>query len=134
MLRNYTCWNCFRNQGGGWRRAVKGVNSSMINFIHCKNLCKHYNVPPPSTTIKWKNKFYLFIFITYESNNKFLNLKRQEWLEQSSAFLWNASIINACLVFQSLLMQSQVTMTLVVLNAEESYSILFYWAGWRKNF
>jgi hypothetical protein len=24
----------------------------MIDLIHCKNLCKCYNVPPPSTTIK----------------------------------------------------------------------------------
>jgi hypothetical protein len=23
----------------------------MIYLIHCKNLCKYYNVPPPSTTI-----------------------------------------------------------------------------------
>jgi hypothetical protein len=35
-----------------WKRAVEGVNSSMIYLIHCKNLCKCYNVPPPSRTIK----------------------------------------------------------------------------------
>jgi hypothetical protein len=39
---------------GGWQTAVEGVNSSMIYFIHCKNLCKCYNVPTPSTTIKKK--------------------------------------------------------------------------------
>jgi hypothetical protein len=37
---------------GGCGRAVVGANS---NLIHCENLCKCYNVPPPSTTIK--NKF-----------------------------------------------------------------------------
>jgi hypothetical protein len=35
---------------------VKGVNSSMIYLIHCKNLCKCYNVPPSSTKIL-KNTF-----------------------------------------------------------------------------
>jgi hypothetical protein len=29
----------------------------MIELIHCKNPCKCHNVPPPSTTIKKKNKF-----------------------------------------------------------------------------
>jgi hypothetical protein len=33
------------------KRAVEGVNSSMIYLIHYKNLCKCYNVPPSSTTI-----------------------------------------------------------------------------------
>jgi hypothetical protein len=28
----------------------------MIYLIHCKNLCKCYNVPPPSTTEKKKKK------------------------------------------------------------------------------
>jgi hypothetical protein len=27
------------------------------NLIHCKNLCKCHNVPPPITTIKEKNVF-----------------------------------------------------------------------------
>jgi hypothetical protein len=40
--------------GGKRRRAAEGVNSSMIYLLHCKNLCKCYNVPPPSTTIKNK--------------------------------------------------------------------------------
>jgi hypothetical protein len=35
---------------GGERRAVEGVNSSMIYLI-CKNFCKCHNVPLPSTTI-----------------------------------------------------------------------------------
>jgi hypothetical protein len=33
-------------------RAVEGTNSSMTYLMHCKKLCKCYNVPPPSTTIK----------------------------------------------------------------------------------
>jgi hypothetical protein len=41
-------------RGGGLRRAVESVDSSVINLIHCKNLCKFYNVPPPSTTINNK--------------------------------------------------------------------------------
>jgi hypothetical protein len=36
---------------------VEEVNSSMIYLIHCKNLCKCYSVPPPSTTIKEKKKW-----------------------------------------------------------------------------
>jgi hypothetical protein len=28
------------------------VNSRIISFIHCKNLCKCYNVPSPNTSIK----------------------------------------------------------------------------------
>jgi hypothetical protein len=28
------------------------VSSSMIHLINCKNLCKSYNVPTPSTRIK----------------------------------------------------------------------------------
>jgi hypothetical protein len=40
------------------RRAVEGVNSSMIYLIHCKNFCKCYNVLLPSTTIK-KNVQYV---------------------------------------------------------------------------
>jgi hypothetical protein len=31
---------------------VKGVNSSVICLIYCKNFCKCHNVLPPSTTIK----------------------------------------------------------------------------------
>jgi hypothetical protein len=26
---------------------VEGANSSMMYLLHCKNLCKWYNVPPP---------------------------------------------------------------------------------------
>jgi hypothetical protein len=37
---------------GDKRRALEGVNSSIIYFIYCKNLCKCYNVPPPSITVK----------------------------------------------------------------------------------
>jgi hypothetical protein len=32
---------------GRFRRMVEGVNSSMINLIHCKNICKRHNVPHP---------------------------------------------------------------------------------------
>jgi hypothetical protein len=39
----------------GWERAVEG--QSMLYLLHCKNLCKCYNVLPPSTTIK-KNVAY----------------------------------------------------------------------------
>jgi hypothetical protein len=45
---------------GIWEREIKenggGVNSSMIYLIHCKNLCKCHNVPPPSTIIKEKKR------------------------------------------------------------------------------
>jgi hypothetical protein len=44
-----TCWNSSRN-------AVKGVNSSMIYLILCKNFCKCHKVPLPSTTNKNKEK------------------------------------------------------------------------------
>jgi hypothetical protein len=44
------------NRGRGGRgRVEEGVNSSMIYLIHCKNLCKCHNEPPPST-IKEKRK------------------------------------------------------------------------------
>jgi hypothetical protein len=29
-----------------------GMNSSIIDVIYCQRLCKHLNVPPPSTTIQ----------------------------------------------------------------------------------
>jgi hypothetical protein len=45
----------------GIRRVVEGVNSSMIQLIHCKNLCKCHNVPPLSTTIKGKKKKVFFL-------------------------------------------------------------------------
>jgi hypothetical protein len=35
---------------------VEGVNSSIVYLIYCKNFCKCHNVPPPSTTIKKKEK------------------------------------------------------------------------------
>jgi hypothetical protein len=38
----------------GVGREAEGKNSSMIYLVHCKNLCKCYNVPTPSTTIKKK--------------------------------------------------------------------------------
>jgi hypothetical protein len=36
----------------GRKRAVEGVNSSVICLIYYKNLCKCYNVHPPHTAIK----------------------------------------------------------------------------------
>jgi hypothetical protein len=38
---------------GGRRKEINGggVNSSMIHLIHCKNICKCHNVPPPRTKI-----------------------------------------------------------------------------------
>jgi hypothetical protein len=38
-------------RGRGRKRAVESVKSIMIYLIHCKNLCKSYNVLPPNTTI-----------------------------------------------------------------------------------
>jgi hypothetical protein len=46
----------------GMGESSAGVNSSMMYLIHCKNLHKCYNVPPPSTTIilKFRKiKFFL---------------------------------------------------------------------------
>jgi hypothetical protein len=43
-------------RGVGKKRMVEGVNSCMIYLIHCMNLCKCHNVPPPSTTIKGKKE------------------------------------------------------------------------------
>jgi hypothetical protein len=40
----------------GIERGVETMNSSMIYLIHCKKVCKYYNVPLPSTTIIKKNK------------------------------------------------------------------------------
>jgi hypothetical protein len=44
---------------GGMKESCGRGNSSMIYFIHCKNFCKFYNVPPSSTTIKKKAKYTL---------------------------------------------------------------------------
>jgi hypothetical protein len=53
--KNNTCWNCSRNQGRGegvekWR----GGTSNMICLIHCKNLCKCYNVPTNNSQREYK--------------------------------------------------------------------------------
>jgi hypothetical protein len=43
--------------GARIKRAVEGWNQyDSYNLAHCKNFCKCHNVPPPSTTIKEKNK------------------------------------------------------------------------------
>jgi hypothetical protein len=53
--KNDTCWNCSRNwKMRGWRRKVEGVNSNMICFIYCKNLCKCYSIPPSQHNNKGK--------------------------------------------------------------------------------
>jgi hypothetical protein len=33
---------------------MEGANSSMMHIIYCKNVCKEYNLPPPTKTIKQK--------------------------------------------------------------------------------
>jgi hypothetical protein len=38
--------------GGGEKESSEEMNSSIIYLVHCKNLCKCHNVPPPRTTIK----------------------------------------------------------------------------------
>jgi hypothetical protein len=62
-LKNDTCWNCSRNKRRGWwwKLVVDGVNSSMIYLMHCKKLCKSYNVPLPSIRIikNFKKKRYI---------------------------------------------------------------------------
>jgi hypothetical protein len=39
-------------RGQGMGKRSRGRNSRMIYLTHGKNLCKCYNVPTPSTTIK----------------------------------------------------------------------------------
>jgi hypothetical protein len=39
-------------RGGGMQERSGGGNLSLMYLILCKNLCKCYNVPPPSTIIK----------------------------------------------------------------------------------
>jgi hypothetical protein len=39
-------------RGEGMKENSGGGDSSMKYLIHCKNLCKCHNVPPPGTTIK----------------------------------------------------------------------------------
>jgi hypothetical protein len=56
---------------GGRKRAVYGVNSSMIYLIHCKNLCKSNNVLPPSTTIK--KSYIYYVYNIYIIRNLVLN-------------------------------------------------------------
>jgi hypothetical protein len=41
-------------RGGGNEESSGEGNSSMIYLIYCKKLCKCYNVPTPSKTIKKK--------------------------------------------------------------------------------
>jgi hypothetical protein len=41
-------------RGVGMGERSGGGNSNVMYLIHCKNLCKCYNVPIPSMTIKKK--------------------------------------------------------------------------------
>jgi hypothetical protein len=34
------------------QRQVEACRKKLVNLIRCKNLCKCYSVPPPSTTLK----------------------------------------------------------------------------------
>jgi hypothetical protein len=52
----YKCKNDVKTvpgiRGGGMKKNSEGMNSTMIYLKHCKNICKSFNIPPPSTTIK----------------------------------------------------------------------------------
>jgi hypothetical protein len=52
MIRIEYLSKLFQESGEGDKRVVKEMNSSMVYLIHCKNFCKGYYIPPPSTTIK----------------------------------------------------------------------------------
>jgi hypothetical protein len=39
-------------EGGGIKEGSGGVNSSMIDLLHCKNLCKCHNVPHQAQQLK----------------------------------------------------------------------------------
>jgi hypothetical protein len=43
-------------RGGGGKESGRGMNSSIIYLIHCKNFCKCHNVSPLSTTIKGEKR------------------------------------------------------------------------------
>jgi hypothetical protein len=58
-----TCWNCFSNGGGGERRAVEGVNSSVIYLIHCKNFVNATVYPHPQQQNKINNFLILYSFL-----------------------------------------------------------------------
>jgi hypothetical protein len=46
-----------RNGGEGKKgERCRGLHSSMIHLIHCKNFCKCYHVPPPSTIKEKKER------------------------------------------------------------------------------
>jgi hypothetical protein len=51
------------------RRAVEGLNSSMVYLIQCKNLCKCHNKFPPTTTKKEKKQeridYWLMVSMNY---------------------------------------------------------------------
>jgi hypothetical protein len=50
--KNDTNWNYSKKEG----KREWELNSSVTYLIHCKNLCKCHNVPPPSTAIKRKKR------------------------------------------------------------------------------
>jgi hypothetical protein len=49
-------WVKDRGRGKGWRRAVEGVNSTIMYLICCKNFCKYHNVPPAQLKKKTYNE------------------------------------------------------------------------------
>jgi hypothetical protein len=85
---------------GKWRRAVDGVNSSTIYLIHCKNLCKCYNVPPPRTTKtkRMKKKKKIGTKLIYLKLNKL-------WNFCCLLFLWFHfnKCVSVCLCFCTLI-------------------------------
>jgi hypothetical protein len=46
--------------GGGQRRMMERVNSSMIHLICCNNFCKCRNVPPPQHNNKKRKNIYMY--------------------------------------------------------------------------
>jgi hypothetical protein len=99
--KNDTCWNYSRNQQMGrrreewWKRITEGLNSSIIYLMHCNNLCKCHNVPPPIAIInkyinKIKNKISLVFkpkkmkWLRYKSNKLF-----KTYVRKAIKFPWN---------------------------------------------
>jgi hypothetical protein len=67
---------------------VEEVNSCMIHFICCRNLCKCHNVPPPITTIKEKNsQMYIILLKKGKANTWQFSLKIC-----NATFFWRKNI------------------------------------------
>jgi hypothetical protein len=50
---------------GRMKKSDEGVNSNMVYLIHCENLCKCHNTPPPSKTIKGRKENLLTVLKKY---------------------------------------------------------------------